>query len=363
MVSISWIISILVLGVLVLVHELGHFVVARWAGVTVERFAIGFGPKVLGWTRGGTEYCLRLLPLGGYVKMAGEQRAEAVGKPGEFSGQPIGVRARIVAAGPIVNYLTSTLTLWVVLVAGYPELLPVVGRLVDGMPAQAAGLAPQDHIVSVDGSPTRTWDELSDKVHAAPGRTVNLEVERQGQHLTIPITTKPQEMSDPFGGRRMVGMVGIAPSGAFGTYRVSPAKAVSETFVKQRQWTQQMFLSLWSLFRGRVKFQESFTGPIGIIYMTAEATRLGITPLLYLVSILSLSLAIFNFFPVPILDGGHLFYLAVEKLKGSPISLKAQEWAARVSFALLLALFALVCVNDLSRFGLIKRLMGWWGAE
>jgi regulator of sigma E protease len=122
-----------------------------------------------------------------------------------------------------------------------------------------------------------------------------------------------------------------------------------------------MGMSLWSLFTGRVSFKESFTGPIGILYMTSEAARMGVSPLLYLISIFSLSLAIFNLFPLPILDGGHLAFLAIERLRGAPLSLRIQEQAARVSFALLLALLVAVCINDVSRFGLMQKLMGLWG--
>ena len=359
----AWIVSLFVLGVLVLVHELGHFIVARWSGVTVERFAIGFGPKIIGWTAGGTEYCLRLFPLGGYVKMAGEQPGEQTHRPDEFVSKPVGVRARIIAAGPLVNYATSVLTLWAVLVIGYPELLPTVGRLVDDMPAKLAGLQAGDRIRAIDGKSVRTWDELTRLIHQAPDRLLVLRVSRDGAQLDVPVTPKPQQITDPFGRRRGVGLVGIAPSGAFETYRLSPLEAVGETFAKQREWTAQIALSLWALIQGRISFKESFTGPIGIVYMTAEASRMGIGPLLYLVSVLSLSLALFNFFPMPILDGGHLMYLAIEKWRGTPVSVRVQEIAAKVSFMALLVLLAMVCVSDLSRFGIFQKIVGLWHPE
>ncbi len=357
---ISWLISLSVLGVLVLVHEMGHFIVARWAGVTVERFAIGFGPKLLSWRRSGIEYCLRLFPLGGYVKMAGEQPGDEPAGPGGFSSKPARTRALIVFAGPVVNYLTSLVTLWIVLVVGYPELLPTVGRLVDDMPAKAAGVQIGDRIVGADGAPVKTWDELTRIVHRAPNRPITIELEHDGATRSVLVTPKPQDTTDPFGRQRTVGLIGVAPSGAFETYRVPPGEALAKTLTKQWEWASQIVLSLWSLARGRVSFRESFTGPIGILYMTSEAARMGASPLLYLVSIFSLSLAVFNLFPIPILDGGHLLYLFLEKLRGTPVSLKVQEQAAKVSFALLLMLLVLVCANDLSRFGLLDKLAGLW---
>lgn len=357
----SWLISVLVLGVLILVHEAGHFVVARWCGVTVERFAIGFGPKLLSWRWGNVEYFLRLFPLGGYVKMAGEQHTDEHPVPDGFMAQPPSKRGLIVFAGPLVNYITSVLTLWLVLVVGYPELLPSVGRVMDDMPAMAAGLQVNDRIVSIDGQPIRTWDELTKIVHRSPDRPLQLAVDRAGQPVTLAVTPKGQEITDPFGRRLAVGLMGIAPSGAFGTYRVGPAEAVGETFRKQWEWTRQIFLSLYSLFRGRMSFKESFTGPIGILYMTSEAVRMGPSPLLYIVSIFSFSLALFNVFPIPILDGGHLLYIFLEVLRGGrTISLRAQEQAAKVSFALLITLLVVVCVNDVSRFGLVDKVVGLW---
>ena len=359
----SWLISAVVLGGLVLVHELGHFLVARWSGVRVTRFSIGFGPVLCRWTRGDTEYVLSLLPLGGYVKMAGEHRTEATNAPGEFLSQSPGVRARIVLAGPLVNSLVSILTLWVVLVIGYPELLPTVGRVLEGMPAQAAGVQVGDRILAIEGEPVHTWDDLTRTVHDAPDHPLAFTLQRGDASVTVTITPQPKELRDAFGRLQRVGLVGVAPSGAFETRRVSPLAAVGETFAKQVEWTGQIGLSLVSLATGRVSMQESLTGPIGIMYMTSEAARMGFSSLVYLMSIFSLSLAIFNLFPVPILDGGHLLFLAAEKLRGRPVSVTVQEKAAQVSFALLMLLAVFVCVNDVHRLGLFDKLQDWWRAN
>ena len=361
----AWLIAIFVLGLLVLLHELGHFVVARRCGVRVLRFSIGFGPVLWRWKRGHTEYAVSLLPLGGYVKMAGESRPSSelpsvAGEPWEFSSKPVGVRAWIVAAGPLVNYAISILSLWTVLVIGYPELLPTVGRLIEDMPARAAGVQVGDRIMAVEGTPIRTWDELTRIIHRSANRPLSLAVQRDDATLTLRVTPLAREQMDPFGRARTVGLLGVSPSGAFTTYRVSPLEAVHQTASKQVEWLSQTGLSLWSMVTGRVPMQESMTGPIGIVYMTSEAVRMGLGALLYLVSIFSLSLAIFNFFPIPILDGGHLLFLVCEKFRGRPVSLSVQERAAQISFALLMTMVVLVCFNDLNRLGVVEKLRGFW---
>ena len=359
----SWLLSILVLGTLVLLHEYGHFVVARWSGVRVERFSIGFGPRLLRWRRGRTEYVLSLLPLGGYVKLAGEHGAGKAHASDEFLSKPTGVRAWIIFAGPLVNALISVVALWVVLVIGYPELLPNVGRLLDGMPAKEVGIQVGDHVRAIDEQPVRTWEELTQVVYRSPGKPLRLQIDRAGAPMTITVTPKPREIRDPFGRTKTIGLVGIVPAGTYETYRVGPMEALRKTAAKEWEWTSQMMLSLWSLFTGRMSMQESLTGPIGIMYMTSEAVKMGFGPLLYLVSIFSLSLAIFNVFPIPVLDGGHLLFIALEKLRGRPVSVKVQERSAQVSMALLLCLVVVVCANDLTRLGVVDRVKTWWSAN
>ena len=353
-------IAILLLGVLVFVHEAGHFLVARWSGVRILRFSLGFGPKVFGWRRGETEYCVSWIPLGGYVKMAGEQRAEQHHQPWEYLSKPIGTRALIVFAGPLVNYLTAILSLWVVFMVGYPELLPIVGQVAKEMPAQAAGLQEGDRIHAIDGWPIGTWEEMTELIHAAPGRPVTFQISRAGTVQDVEITPKLKSITDPFGRQKAVGLIGISPSGAFESRRVGPVAAFGRTIEQQNEWLAQTMFALWSLVTGKLSMQESMTGPIGILYLTSEAASMGVAPLLSLMSLFSLSLALFNLFPIPILDGGHLFFLAVEKLRGTPVSVNVQERAAQVSFVLLMTLVLIICVNDVNRFGLVDKVLGWF---
>lgn len=352
-------ISLVTLGLLVIVHEVGHLLVARRAGVRILRFSIGFGPRLMTWTRGNTEYAVSLIPLGGYVKMAGEQGASPAREPWEYLAQPAGVRAQIIFAGPLVNYLTAVVCLWVTFVIGYPELAPVVGTLIDGMPAQAAGVQVGDRIEAVQNRPIHSWDEVMRVIHEAKDQPVVLRVAREGAVQELTVTPRPKQITDPLGRRKTVGLIGIVPSGAFESRRVGPVAAIGAAFQKLNEWTVQTFAALGALLTGRLSVQDSVTGPIGIIYLTSEAVQLGVAPLLSLMGLFSLNLAIFNLLPIPVLDGGHLLFLIIGRLRGTPVSLTVQERSAQVSLALLTALVLVICANDVSRFGLLEKVLGW----
>ena len=358
---VALVVSVFLLGLLVIVHELGHFVVARWAGVRILRFSVGFGPRLFAWTRGHTEYAVSGIPLGGYVKMAGEQRAEGAPEPYEYRAKPVGVRVGIIFAGPFINYVVALASLWVVFIVGFPELLPVVGRVMPDMPAQAAGLRVGDRILAIDGQPMGTWEEMTKAIYRSPDVPLTLDIERAGATLQVTVRPKPRVVADPYGRPSQVGLIGVAPSGEFVTTKVGPLAAVGRTIVQQNEWTVQTFTALWLLATGKLGLRDSVTGPIGIVYLTSEAVRMGLSPLLFLISLFSLSLAIFNLLPIPILDGGHLFFLALEKLRGRPVSLLIQERSAQVSFVLLMSLVLVICIGDLSRFGLLDKLAHWWG--
>lgn len=360
---VSALISILVLGVLVIVHEAGHLLVARWVGVRILRFSVGFGPRLLTFKRGHTEYAVSAIPLGGYVKMSGEQRTEHAPKPYDYLAKPPGARAAIIVAGPLVNYLVAFLSLWAVYVIGYPELLPVVGKVLDDMPARAAGLEPGDRVRAIDGRPIQTWEDLTKIVYGSPGRPLTLRVERGRAARTVRVTPKPKEVTDPFGRAKTIGLIGVAPSGEFEPYRLEPVQALGRAFRQQVQWTEETLVAMGSLLTGKLTLRDSVTGPIGLVYLTSDAVKLGIAPVLFLASLFSLSLGIFNLFPIPILDGGHLFFLAIEKLRGKAVSITVQERAAQVSFVLLMTLVLVISFNDLHRFGLLKWAGKLFGGE
>ena len=356
---VSALVAFVMLGGLIVVHEVGHWLVARWSGVRILRFSVGFGPRLFSGVRGHTEYAISAIPLGGYVKMAGEQPDEQAQQPWEYLSKPIETRARIVFAGPFVNYLVALASLWLVFVLGYPELLPIVGKTMDGMPAQAAGLQTGDRIRSIGSRPIRTWDEMTTLIYAAPDQPLTFVIARGETTMTVAMTPRAKSIADPFGRQKTVGLIGIVPSGVFESSRVGPLTAIRRTWQQQNEWIGQTLLGLWSMLTGKLSVRDSVTGPIGILFLTSEAVRLGLTPVLFLISLFSLNLAIFNLLPLPILDGGHLFFLVVEKLRGRPVSLGVQERAAQVSLMLLVALVLVICVNDVSRFGLVEKLFGW----
>ena len=353
------IVSILLLGLLIIVHELGHYLVARLAGVRILRFSIGFGPRLLAWTRGHTEYAISAIPLGGYVKMAGEQDGEATDAPWEYRSKSPGVRAGIIVAGPFVNYVVACLSLWTVFLVGFPELLPVVGKVVEQMPAQAAGVQVGDRIVAINGEPVPTWEAMTKRIYVSAGTPLQMQFERNGKLRNVRLTPQAKPTKDPFGRSKTIGLVGISPSGEFRATRVGPVAALGRTIHQLNEWTAQTLLSFVSLLTGRMSLHDSVTGPIGIIYLTAEAVKMGIAPLLFLISLFSLSLAIFNLFPIPILDGGHLLFLTIEKLRGKPVSLNVQERSAQVSFVFLVVLVLMICINDVNRFGLVEKITNW----
>ncbi len=340
-----WLIVLCVFGFLVLVHEVGHFLIARRMGVRILRFSIGFGPKIVGWCRGDTEYWLSWVPLGGYVKMAGEQRTDQPPQPGDYQEKSVGKRAIIVAAGPAVNYLVAWIVLWVFFMIGYPGVLPVVGEVTDGMPAQEAGLLTGDRILAIDARAVRTWDQMTAIIRKSPERAIQLRLKRNGRVLMLPIVPISEPVTGTKATVKTIGLIGIGA----GSYRAGPVEALGLSITTICDWTIQTLTSLVALVTRQMSMRETVTGPIGILHLTSEAARVGLGPLLYLTSLFSLSLAIFNVFPIPILDGGHLLFLAIEKLRGKPVSPTVQERAAMVSLAVLVSFVLMVSINDLQR--------------
>ena len=364
-------------GVLILVHEFGHFLVARWSGVRVLRFSIGFGPRVFGWRWRGTEYWVSWVPLGGYVKMAGEDAVGQTAKPDEYAGQSVGARARIILAGPLVNYLVAVVAMWAVFTIGYPELLPIIGKVQAEMPAAAAGFSVGDRVVAIGGERIGTWDELTAAIRRSAGEPLSVAVEREGQTIELRVTPRSDQITDLLGDARRVGLIGVTPSGALRLSPAGPLAAAGLSVRKTAEWTLLTLRGLGSLVSRKIPMRESVTGPIGIGSMIweavhdlvervlkeglaglpSEAMRTDWVHLLMLLALISLSLSIFNVFPIPILDGGHLFFLLIEKLRGAPLSRIIQERATQVSFVVLMTFVVVVCANDLERFGLLQKLL------
>lgn len=353
-------IFLFILGVLVVVHEFGHFIVAKKLKVKVERFSFGFGPCLLKKKKGGTEYCVSAVPLGGYVKLSGDSLQEFKGAPDEYLARPCGQRAMIVLFGPLLNYILGFLCFWFIFFAGYPALTARVGGVMDGFGAKDAGMLAGDRIIAVEGIKVNLWEELQTAVKdRKEGDRVRVLVMRDGTELAFDVKIKQQQLSDATGRRHSVGLIGISPAEEVTKVRHGPVAALFLGITRTWDLTRTIYRTLWSMLTGRLSFKESVTGPLGIFYITSQAAHLGITPLLFLVAGLSISLAVFNLLPFPVLDGGHIFLLGVEKVRGKAIGQKAEQLITQIGMAALILLAAIVTYNDILRF-FGGRISGWF---
>ncbi len=337
---------IVVLGILILVHELGHFLTAKASGIRVERFSIGFPPRLFGKQIGETDYCVSALPLGGYVKMSGmiDETMDAggvKGEPWEFMSKPLWIRAIVLFAGSAFNVLFTIAVFTVsVFITGVPQPVgPVVGRVMENMPAQAAGIQPGDKILRIDQTPITSWDDLIKIIHNAPGKAITVEWERNGAPMSAQITPKLDKMLG-------YGLVGIDAK----TINVRPGLFRGIGLGWESTWnlTRMMFRSFGMLFSGDVSVKEGLAGPVRIAQMTGETAKAGFGSLVMFMALLSLNLGIINLFPIPGLDGGHLLLLAIEGVIRKPISTRVRLVVQQVGMALLLALMLFVIFNDFS---------------
>jgi regulator of sigma E protease len=340
------------LGVLVFVHELGHFAVAKKLGVLVQRFSIGFGPVMFARRRGETEYAVSAIPMGGYVKMLGEEdEEEALSNPERaFSTQPVGRRGAIVFAGPAMNFVFAFLAyaaLFIAVGVDMPSNEPRVGGVSPGLPAAAAGLREGDRIVMLDGQPVATWEELSKRIRESKGAPLRLVVQREGQQVTIDIKPELQEDRTVFGETTgQVYRIGIAPVEEW--KRVGPASAVWMAGVQTWSASAMVLKGLVLMLQGRVSPKE-LGGPIAIARAAGQQARAGLRYFLSMLAFLSVNLAVLNLLPIPALDGGHLAFFAIEGLMRRPLGQRHREIAQQVGLLLLITLMVFVFYNDIHR--------------
>lgn len=347
-----------VLGVLIIVHESGHFAAARKVGVKVERFSFGFGPKLFSFKKSGTEYMISLIPLGGYVKLAGDEPSEVKGKPWEFLSRSVSDRFKIIFAGPLLNYALAFLIFSVVFMFGSPTLTTEVGSLLKGYPAEKSGLVVGDVVKAVDGKKVEYWEEMTEMIRKRTDGPVILGIERKGSALEIGIKPTVRQAKDIFGKEVRVALVGIAPSEKITKVKYGVIESFGMGAKKLTQMTYITYKAIWSILIGRVSVKESMTGPIGIFMITGKAAELGFIYIFHLMGVLSASLAIFNLLPVPVLDGGHIIFLALEKLRGRPLSVKAQETVTNIGVSALIFLTIFIFYNDMLKFGIFSKVAG-----
>jgi regulator of sigma E protease len=349
------------MGPLVFIHELGHYAVGRLFGVGAETFSIGFGREITGWTdRTGTRWKVGWLPLGGYVRFvgdethAGESDAPHETDPRSFAGKPVWQRFLIVLAGPVANFLLA----WVIFVAFFTlvgaPLTNVVGAVEKGSAAAAAGIQPGDQIVAIAGRPTPTFSDVFSTVVVRPDETVSVKIKRGDALAVFPVHLRKEMMDDPAGTKFERGILGVRP-----TTGVSEPVGIVEAVPLAASFTIGMTRSIVDgivqLVRGRIT-PKQLGGPIKIARVAGEGAAQGPLAFVSLLALLSINLGFINLLPVPILDGGHLFFYAVEAVRRRPVSVQAQEWAFRGGLALLVALLFFTTVNDLGSFGVWERL-------
>lgn len=347
---IATIIFILILSLLIIVHEFGHFIAARKNGVRVEQFSLGFGRQIFKTKKGDTEYSLSLIPLGGYVKMAGDSQAEYQGKPDEYLSKACGKRFQIIFFGPFLNYVLGFLFFWSILFIGYPTLTSKVGALMDGYGAKAAGLQVGDSIIAVDGNKVSLWDELQRQIQERKNKSsVELNVLRGNQELKFNVAIKDKVLDSQLGEKRALGIIGISPFDEVVEVKHGFFESAWLGLQKTVNLTIMTYKGLWMLASGKMSMRDSMTGPLGIFFITSNAAKLGIIAVMHLIAVLSVSLAIFNLLPLPILDGGHLFLLGLEKLRKKALGIRAEEVVNNIGFTLIISLALFVTYNDIVR--------------
>lgn len=351
---------ILVLSVLVMVHEYGHLLMAKALGVKVERFAFGFGPKLVSFIRKGTEYAICLIPLGGYVKMAGDERAAYKGEKDEFFSKPIGHRALIVLSGPVVNYLFAFACFCVVFMIGYPARSTVIGEVIKGYPVEQQGLLKVgDKIVSIDAVKMESWENIQEHISQAKKEQFVFGIERGDTRQTVTLNSVADTTKNVFGQTINVRRVGIAPNEEVVLLKYGFLTSVAKAGAKILTITATTYKALYLMLTGAMSAKEGVTGPIGIFFIISRAAELGFSYVVYIMAVISASLAIFNLLPLPVLDGGHLLFFAVEKVRRKPLSEKTEEVIYRLGFSLIIALAVFVFYSDFARYGILDKIMYW----
>ncbi|MFH1561950.1 MAG: RIP metalloprotease RseP [Nitrospirota bacterium] len=431
---ITMIAALIVLGIVIFFHELGHFIAAKRQGIRVEQFAIGFPPKLFAFKRGETEYRICAIPLGGYLKMAGDEPNEELkGEPWEFRSASVGKRMKIVTAGPFMNFVLGFVLFSLIAMLGVPTCSNIVGKIekdssaqiagilagdkiikinnvstnnwteliegiskvsgkveltlerdnkmitkeievikdektgykeigispyvstklkevLKGYPAQKAGLKKGDMVTSINGKQVLQWDEMAEIIRKNPGKELIFGISREGELMNIKVTPAAKPGYDADKKKEIkVGSVGILSLTEL--YRVNPLVALWHGLQQTLATIQVIFLILWQLICGALSYK-LLAGPIGIVQMSGEQAQLGLTYLLGFIAMLSVNLGVVNLLPLPILDGGHVLFLTIEKIRGKALSIKTQTAIQWVGITLIVCLTILISNND------IRRLLG-----
>jgi regulator of sigma E protease len=326
--------------------------VARLLGVGVERFSLGFGPKLIGKTIGITEYQISAIPLGGYVKMVGESPDSELDPsdiPISFTHKHVFKRILIVAAGPFFNILLALIIFFGIFqISGLLILKPDIGEVNEGTPAYMAGLKKNDLVVSIDGVDISSWEDMANAIMASNGKTLAISVLRGDKILTKKVTPEVKKFKNIFNEDVDRYVIGITASGEVFKKNLNFFQAVSESINQTYQITALTIKGIVKLFQGTVS-PKTLGGPIMIAQMAGQQAKEGVVNLIFFIALISINLAILNFLPIPVLDGGHLLFFFIEAIKGSPVSVKVREISQQAGIFVLILLMIYVFYNDIAR--------------
>ncbi len=352
--------TVVVLGVLIFVHELGHFLAAKAVDIEVQRFSLGLGPKMFGFRKGETEYVISWFPLGGYVKMAGMAEEEGIGmleggaaggrepSPRDFDAKSLPARTLVISAGVLMNLLFA-IAAFIVVAKAQGVQLALIGEVQEDSPAAEAGFQAGDHIVSVEGQRVRAFEELALLVQQRPEESIRVGVERDRERLSLTVVPRRVSVySDVIRDTVAIGQIGVTSDPEGGYRTLSWAEAIPEGSFRSWYWVRTTLEFLGQLVSGQSSAKE-VGGPILIGQLSGRAARAGIWALLSFMGIISVNLAILNLLPVPVLDGGHLTFLAFEAVRGKALSVEQRIRLTQVGLVLIVGLMVWVITNDVLR--------------
>ncbi len=343
--------TVIVLGILVFVHELGHFLLAKKLGVGVLKFSLGFGPRLIGKKIGETVYQIAVFPLGGFVKLIGENPEEEVkeeDRPRSYSNQPVWKRALIVSAGPFFNFFLSALLFSTINLFGIPYFPSKIGEVSPGLPAEKSGLIKGDLILSIDGKVVSKWEEVSKIIRSSQGKELRMKIRRGNEVIELTVTPKPSTQKNLFGEEVQTYIIGITPFDQILVEKVNPIVAIGIGFSQTWSGIKLTYMTILKLIE-RVIPAKTIGGPILIAQLAGEQAKRGLVSLVLFMAILSINLGVINLIPIPILDGGHFLFLALEAILRRPLSIKKMEIAQQVGLIFIILLMLFAFYNDLIR--------------
>lgn len=342
---------VILLGILIFVHELGHFLAAKYTGVGVMKFSLGFGPKLIGRKIGETEYLISAIPLGGYVKLLGETDNEELpeeDKKRSLMTQPAWKKIAIVAAGPMFNFFLAIVVFAIVYMAGIPRLTTEIGGIQPGSAAAKAGLKAGDAVVAIDGSKVPDWEEMADVISKSDGKALTVTIKRDGRLLDYRIAPQREKAKTIFGEDTTAYKLGISPKNETFTQRMNPAQAVWASLKQTWLISKLTVISVVKIIEGVIS-PRTLGGPVMIAQIAGAQAKAGIIPFLLFMGLLSINLGVLNLLPIPVLDGGHLAFFLVELATGREVNIKWRERAQQVGFIILVALMIFVIIMDIDR--------------